>query len=50
MNKKLLMLSVIRTRFRHLLFLAVYASYFGYDAKGELVALLTNFDVIDWNP
>jgi Protein of unknown function (DUF4241) len=27
-----------------------YASYFGYDAKNRLTALLTNFEVIEWNP
>jgi Protein of unknown function (DUF4241) len=25
-----------------------YASYFGYDGEGELVALMTDFLVVDW--
>ena len=27
----------------------LYASWFGYDAQGRVVALLTNFNVVDWS-
>jgi hypothetical protein len=26
-----------------------YASYFGYDAQGEVAALITDFQVMDWS-
>ena len=27
----------------------LYASWFGYDAQGRVVALLTDFNVVDWS-